>query len=42
VAAAGEHGQGQGELALAADDAVLALDLLDGGQEALPVRMPTW
>ena len=30
VAPGAEHGQGQGQLALAADDAVLLLDLLDG------------
>ena len=31
VTAGAEHGQGRRQLALAADDAVLALDLLDGG-----------
>ena len=31
VTAGAEHGQGGGQFALAADDAVLALDLLDGG-----------
>ena len=31
VTAGAEHGEGRGQFALAADDAVLALDLLDGG-----------
>ena len=35
VAARGEHGQGEGQLGLAADDAVLVLDLLDGGHDVI-------
>ena len=38
VAAGAEHGQRGGQLALAADDAVLLLDLLDGGHVVTFVR----